>query len=153
MNCTLKFVLTLFANYKLRGQRVERHRLAMCRYCSSIECTSTWPSQSSTTTSSVPYVILELAFPSLDTRKKSNHNHHGLCFLFLQDLPFLFYFFFCNSQQKTKSIYNKSLAPSTPIHNRLLNFSRNQRAYWQVPYGLTKASGGEFKVDWENILI
>jgi hypothetical protein len=70
------------------------------------------------------------------------------CFLFLQDPPFfLFYFFFCNSQRKTKSIYSKSLAPSTPVRNRLLHFSRNRGTCWQVPYGLTKASGGEFKVD------
>jgi len=70
------------------------------------------------------------------------------CFLFLQDLPFfLFYFFFCNLQQKIKSIYNKSLASLTPIHNRLFLSSQNRRTSWQVPYGLTKTSKGEFKVD------
>jgi hypothetical protein len=84
----------------------------------------------------------------LRAKKKSNHNHHRPCFIFLQDPPFfLSYFFFCNSQQKTKSIYNKSLAPSTLVHNRLLVSSRNQRTSWQVPYILTKVSGREFKVD------
>jgi hypothetical protein len=148
VNRTSKFVLALFANERLRGRNVERCRLAMCRYRSSIECTSIWPPQSSTTTSSVPYVILQLAFPSSDPKKQSNHNHHGPCFLFLQDPPFfLFYFFFCNSQRKTKSIYRKSLALSTPVRNRLLLRSRNRGPSWQVPYGLTKACGGEFKVD------
>jgi len=63
----------------------------------------------------------------LGPKKKSNHNHHGPCFLFLQDHPFfLFSFFFCNSQRKTKLIYRKSLAPSTPVRNRLLLSSRNR---------------------------
>jgi hypothetical protein len=58
--------------------------LAMSRYRSSIECTSTWPPQSSAATSSVPYVILQRAFPSSDPKMQSNHNHHtGLaCFSF-----------------------------------------------------------------------
>ncbi len=91
-----------------------------------------------------PLACLSFLIP----KKKSNHNHHMPCFLFLQDLPFfLFYFFFCNLQQKTKSIYNKSLASLTPIHNRLFLSSQNRRTSWQVPYGLTKASKGEFKVD------
>jgi hypothetical protein len=130
VNRTSKLVLALFANWRLRGRRVEHCRLTMCRYRSSIECTSTWPPQSFTTTSSVPYVILQLAFPSSDPKKQSNHNHHGPCFLFLQDPQFfLFYFFFCNSQRKTRSIYRKSLAPlatSTPVRNRLLLSSRNR---------------------------
>jgi hypothetical protein len=116
--------------------------------CADIAPPSNAPPQSSTTTSSVPYVILQLAFPSSDPKKQSNHNHHGHCFLFLQDPQFfLFYFFFCNSQRKTKSIYSESLALSTPVRNRLLLRSRNRGPSWQVPYGLTKACGGEFKVD------
>jgi len=129
-------------------ERLSVVTLVMCRYHYSIECTSTWPPQSSTTTSSVPYVILQLAFPSSDPKKQSNHNHNGPCFLFLQDLPFfLFLFLFCNLQRKTKSIYSKSLAPSTPVHNCLLLSSRNRGTSWQVPYRLTKAFGGEFNVD------
>jgi hypothetical protein len=47
-------------------------------------------------------------------------------------------------------MYSKSLAPSTPVRNRLFPSSRNRGTSWQVPYVLTKASRGEFKVDVEE---
>jgi hypothetical protein len=123
VNRTSKLVLALFANWRLRGRRVEHCRLAMCSYRSSIKCTSTWHPQSFTTTSSVPYVILQLAFPSSDPKKNPITTTAGLAFFSFKILSSSY------SQRKTKSIDSKSLTPlatSIPVRNRLLLSSRNR---------------------------
>ncbi len=81
----------------------------------------------------------------LRPKKKSNHNHRGPCFLFLQRSSVLpIRNERVNQSTENPQHHQQHQSPYATVFFFLLEI---EEPLWQVPYGLTKASGGEFKVD------